>query len=680
MHGSCRKAHGHGADGLAVLDKIIERTLNEPFERPQQLFLTGDQIYADDVAMMLLPQLTTAANALFGAPEEFPLKTQTGEIKVAVSPDNFPTSWRQELLRQQAKFSSGEANCHVLSFGEFCALYLFFWSGELWDDTFIEKGDIFPVKAINDDCIDSDDLGIDTIIANEVPAHLRFLYPPDKRKELVEAWHELCEDFDGQLAHVKAFKKTLPKVRRALANVATYMIFDDHEITDDWYLTQDWRDKVLTSPSGVTILRNGLTSFALFQAWGNDPRRYQSGDHASLMTRAQSLITASGAIDIASANALDALYGFDGNPSKVKWHFTVPGGATDIVVLDTRTRRTFNGRYTPPGLILSDDLSEQLPAELSPGTELMIVVSPVPVLGLAAIEELAQPIGARAYYDFIDSAVIGSEPAITGYMEFDMEAWSLHPESFEALLARFNEMGKVLILSGDVHYGFSAEMDYWKKAQPTPGRIIQLTASALKNEWEAGPKRVLETVTAQEILHNAYYPMARLGWHDPLDLTGNVNVPGGAIPRRIRALLRRNPTVLPAHNWEAGSSISVDPDWVWRVSLVKDLRPDDNSPDARPSDGQAGSISPDINPANAVDAYIKVMERAEKQLKSKIARSVVFASNLGFIRFSGTGDTLKVNHTLMYDHPGGSKAADPQAYTDYEISFASTTDPQPGIS
>ncbi len=676
VHGSCRKAHGHGVDGLASLDKMIERTQSDANERPQQLFLTGDQIYADDIAMVLLPQLTAAGNALLGVSEEVPLKTTTGEIKVVANSTNFPTTWRQELIQQQAKFTSGEAACHALSFGEFCALYLFFWSNVLWDD-FISEEDIFPdCSGVSGDCPDP------TSTVNGLPAHLQTLYPSDKRKEQIKAWYKLHEDFDEQLEDVKTFKKTLPKVQRALANIATYMIFDDHEVTDDWYLTQDWRDKVLTSPLGVTVLRNALTSFALFQAWGNDPKRYDSGDHSNLRTQAQALFPSAGGPDTASANALDSLFGFGGSDPVVKWHFNVPSGPTTTVVLDTRTWRSFNGRLTPPGLISDVALEEQLPASFapSPGAEVLIVVSPAPVLGLATIEELAQPIGARGYFDFIDSVVIGREPKITGYMEFDMEAWSLHSERFEALLARFNEMGKVVILSGDVHYGFSAEMDYWKKAQPQPSRIVQLTASALKNDWGISAKRALETVTAQEILHNAYYPMARLGWSDPSDLIGQVSVPGGALPRNKRAMLRRTPVVLPADNWAPGSTISVAPDWAWRLSLVKDLRPDDSSANARPSDGQVGPISPDINPGSPVDGYVKVMERAEKQLKSKIARSVTFASHLGLVTFAGTGPTLTVTHTLMYEHPAGAKPTDPQAYTAYELAMAATSDPQPTIS
>ena len=43
---------------------------------------------------------------------------------------------------------------------------------------------------------------------------------------------------------VEAWRDAVPKVARALANVPTYMIFDDHEITDDWYLSDRWRERV----------------------------------------------------------------------------------------------------------------------------------------------------------------------------------------------------------------------------------------------------------------------------------------------------------------------------------------------------------------------------------------------------------------------------------------------------
>ena len=49
------------------------------------------------------------------------------------------------------------------------------------------------------------------------------------------------------------------------------MIFDDHDVTDDWNLTREWREAVATSPTGRRLVANALAAYWLFQGWGNDP-------------------------------------------------------------------------------------------------------------------------------------------------------------------------------------------------------------------------------------------------------------------------------------------------------------------------------------------------------------------------------------------------------------------------
>ena len=92
--------------------------------------------------------------------------------------------------------------------------------------------------------------------------------------------------------HHAKFLAGLPRVRRALANIPTYMIFDDHDVTDDFFLNPMWRDRVLTTALGQTILHNAMVTYALFQDWGNDPLRYDSGLPAELRTRALELFPA----------------------------------------------------------------------------------------------------------------------------------------------------------------------------------------------------------------------------------------------------------------------------------------------------------------------------------------------------------------------------------------------------
>src|SRR5439155_14240866 len=45
LHGSCRKPHGIGKEMLSAIDAMIERAAADPADRPQQLVMTGDQIY-----------------------------------------------------------------------------------------------------------------------------------------------------------------------------------------------------------------------------------------------------------------------------------------------------------------------------------------------------------------------------------------------------------------------------------------------------------------------------------------------------------------------------------------------------------------------------------------------------------------------------------------------------------
>ncbi len=674
-HGSCRKAHGGGPDALAGLDKLIKDSLDDGNARPHQLFLTGDQVYADDIASVLLPELTAAGNALLGVTEQLTLSTGT---ELPANHTQFPATWRQQLITQTAKFTSHEAANHAMSFGEYCALYLFFWSNLLWPDSLKDKDQIFTESGDSAAAVDS------------LPAHLKSLYPTnsDARKSKVKDREKLKNDkWEKEVEAVKEFRKALPKVRRALANIPTYMVFDDHEVTDDWYLVKHWTDRVLTSPLGVNILRNGLLSYTLFQGWGNAPKSFvDDSDHAALLTAAQNLFPAAGGPHPPTATNIDALFGFNGSTPKIKWHYSVPSGPTQTLVLDTRTRREFASRYAPPGLLTQQALDEQIPDSAIPsaGAEVLIVISAAPVLGLALIEEVFQPVMARGATDFVTaiSAAFNKnkEPEITGYQEWDMEAWCMAPVHFEALLNKLQKMKKVIILSGDVHYAFSSEMDYWKKGATTPARIIELCSSAIKNEWPEVMKRVLSTGTGQKILQHAVYPLERVAWENDISLAGEVHVPAGeAIPGTYRTLMKVSPVLLPTEGWPEGTSVSVQPDWSWRVNLLSDGRPDDTSANARPADGQVGNITPDIDTSDPVTGYLAVQKRHEKLVTRKTPRSVLYNSNIGLITFSGTGASLKIKHDFYYFHPEGEKTGDPKAYTSHEAGLAPTSDLPPQI-
>lgn len=58
LHGSCRKPHHPAADGLLCADRLL-KACTKPEDRPAVLLMTGDQVYADDVAGPMLRAIHT---------------------------------------------------------------------------------------------------------------------------------------------------------------------------------------------------------------------------------------------------------------------------------------------------------------------------------------------------------------------------------------------------------------------------------------------------------------------------------------------------------------------------------------------------------------------------------------------------------------------------------------------
>jgi PhoD-like phosphatase len=643
IHGSCRKLHGHGKDTLAPIDDYIKKNRTEANQRPHYLFLTGDQIYADDVGLAVLPMLTQAGIDVLGLTERIPTSGATPDTDLIQK--NFPAGRRDKLMSTKAKFTSSDENSHLIGFGEFCAMYLFSWSNTLWPAVLPSKTDV--VTLAMDTNIPTNSLLTD--IANTTDDPKR---NANFKKDLEDQW-------DKQLKQVQEFQKRLTRVRRMLANVPVFMICDDHEITDDWNITREWRDRVFTAPLGVTVLRNGLAAYTLFQAWGNDPNAFQGGANMQALQQAANLYQG-GALDQNAADSLATLFGLGGAAPQVKLHYSITGGQYEIVVLDTRTHRTYPTRTTPPGLLDNEALEEQIP-ELpqSQATQLLIVISAAPVLGLPVFEELGQPAGA-AVIDAINTFGARMKdrnaPAdalraqLTGAFALDLEAWGFNPAAFEALLARLQPHHQVLILAGDVHYGFTAHLDYWKQGEPKPTRIVQAVASSFQNQIGPALQFLLGSARLQQVFGEGLVPAERFGWKNNLVNLNPFNIPAGKrLPLNQRARLHRTPLVVTKEGMPVGTTLNTPPEWKWRLQIEVDERPDDSSPNARPEAVRIKSLTPDVNFANAADGYVSAVRRYAGEQEKSNSRRVVWNTNYGLIHFESDAGTLVVFHDLYYE-------------------------------
>ena len=603
-HTSCRKPHGSGPDALAWLDEVISDERLDPVNRPQHLFLTGDQIYADDVAACLLPMLSGLSQDLLGFDETVPVRPPQGSPDVAAfaHSKDLPAMRRARLVIEGAKLSTTDGSSHLLGFGEFAAMYLAAWSPRVWRPL-ATRAELFRTVPEADRA---------RLLLTDHEGYYRREEHASSDADAVSKWSEadaeLTRDKDGgtdeQRAAVAEFRAGVPRVARVLANTSTMMIFDDHEITDDWYLSAPWRTRVLVAPLGRAIIRNGLMAYTVFQATGNDPAQwrdpttaptdYQAGTaypmgsvvrHAgetywaptaiaangkapgadgaawrliagpSLIASIRTLIADGAAPVVAHTDELDRLLGLNSPTAtpKVSFHYTLDGVRHRVVVLDTRTRRTYGSatRHAPPKL-LGDSMKAMLPeGPLADGRELLVLVSPAPLLIPRIFDTLMQPALASVFD--VKAHILGTErydpgnptpPSLVGSEQADLEGWGANEPAFHEFVRHLATYTRVVAIGGDVHFASSMACDVWTRTggAAAASRILQCTASAAKNQWPATIRAIIRGQrSAQRLLKGE--ALERLGW----DGDHGVVLPAAAhIRPGRRARLMHKPTYVPA--------------------------------------------------------------------------------------------------------------------------------------
>ncbi|MEO6889488.1 MAG: hypothetical protein ABI456_09385 [Ktedonobacteraceae bacterium] len=535
VHGSCRKAHGSGREMLSALDTLLASAIQQERDRPQQLFLTGDQIYADDVAAPLLFALIDTGHFLFTGNEEEVL-TGVGVPARTVGPGA-----RGTLVQSRAMFTTTMPHNHLLALSEYSAMYLFAWSDVLW------PGDLPD--------------------AQEMWAAYPQARPGGNESEKQEAMYIV------QVEQLNIFRAALPQVRRALAHISTYTICDDHDVTDDWFLDGAWCQQVLASALGRQIVRNGLLAYALFQGWGNTPQQFEEANGAALLNAVD---TWRGDAADARVETLEELLGlpvaFSGSGTlthsarALHWYHTYEGPRYQVILMDTRTQRFYRSPHDFPGLLSSDAVHAQIVPAARRNAEVTIIISATPVLGM----------------DFIESIQVWSHTFVKENYAYDCEAWALEWQTFQHFLKAVSALKRVVFLSGDVHYAFGSSMEYWDQQTQASAKFVDYTSSSLSNEG-AGAHIAMLAIGYPHLQH-----LLRRQGTPTMDFFAWDIVPGDrrvfnsvraliwrriylfwrAIPRLLA--LRRSPyeIVLPVHGWAQGAFRRFPPDRVYRLRYL----------------------------------------------------------------------------------------------------------------
>lgn len=440
IQGSCRKPHHHAPDAFVeVANKLSKGEIN----RPDYLVMSGDQIYADDIAgpMLVAIQALSKVLGLYTATHELgSLSKQQLDWRYSMFSRSQILPKKQDQSRW-SKFWHGDNiissryhDNHLIGLDEFFACYLLTWSSSCW-------------KLVMQDVEEA---------ATNVASKDQAVY-------------------DKEWIILKDFVASLPHFEKLLANLPTVMIFDDHDVTDDWNLTADWEKHVYGNRVTKHIIRDALVSYTLFQGWGNCPKQTEP-----LIAKIKQLSVDG---DFASEQLTEAV--FEHN----QWHYEV-NTTPEIVVLDTRTHRwrSETSIKNPSGLMDWERL-EHLQRELFKPQKSILVVSPAPVFGVKAIEVVQS-----------GCEMIGQELLV------DVENWMAHKGSAKKLmnmLRHDSAPDEVIILSGDVHYSFCFSAQ--RRFSSDTDKIWQLTCSGFKNEFPQGLINFFDSI--DRFLYSKHSPL-----------------------------------------------------------------------------------------------------------------------------------------------------------------------------
>lgn len=270
-----------------------------------------------------------------------------------------------------------------------------------------------------------------------------------------------------------------PEVRWLLSTVPSCMIFDDHDVIDDWNTSAAWLADMRTTPWWQERLLSGLMSYWVHQHLGNLSPAELAADplYAAVLD---------------SPDGTDELRAFaakaDADPASVRWSYRRDFGRVRLLMVDTRAARVLDERnrsMLDPGE--AEWLREQALADRESYDHLLVGTS-LPWLLPHLVHDV----------ETWDAALCRGERGAR-WAEFgerlrraaDLEHWAAFPASFAELADLFARTGSgpetpatICVLSGDVHHAYIAEPS-WPEGAPLDSRVLQLTCSPVHNSVPA---------------------------------------------------------------------------------------------------------------------------------------------------------------------------------------------------
>jgi hypothetical protein len=311
---------------------------------------------------------------------------------------------------------------------------------------------------------------------------------------------------------------TEPAVRWLLSTLPTSMIFDDHDVRDDWNTSEAWRREMQRTTWWEERITGALMAYWLYQHLGNLSPEGLAADE--MYRTARTLPDAAPALRAFAQRADQEADGAKGT----KWSYRRDFGPVRLLVIDSRCGRVLaDGRRA----MVSDPEFEWIEQQVEGGGfQHLVVATSMPWLLPRALHDV------ESWNEALCAGSRGRILARAGEWlrrAVDLEHWAAFRASFDRLGRLFARVGRgehgaaapstICVISGDVHHSYISEADY---APLLDSRVFQITCSPINNTiplpmrlvFHAGWSKTLELLT-KALGRLTRVPPLPIRWHHP---------------------------------------------------------------------------------------------------------------------------------------------------------------------
>ena len=302
-----------------------------------------------------------------------------------------------------------------------------------------------------------------------------------------------------------------PVMRWVLSTVQTTMIFDDHDVHDDWNTSGAWVEEIRRNPWWQERIVGALASYWVYQHLGNlSPSDLRSDP---LFEKVRAAGDATSLLREYAARA-------DLETNGTRWSYHRDFGRTRLIVIDSRCGRVLDGERK----MVDDEEFDWIAEHVKGDFDHLLLASSVPFLLLPALHHI------EAWSEAVCDGAWGKTAAKVGEklrQAADLEHWAAFGASFERLSALLADVSagrlgrrpaSVVMLSGDVHHAYLAQVDFPPKAGAR-SPVYQAVCSPVRNPLPPMRQRIFRASKSSAarrfgrwLARRAKVPPPVIGW------------------------------------------------------------------------------------------------------------------------------------------------------------------------